>query len=227
MSYILEALKKSEQQRGDDTTPTVHTIHSASLQYTRPKKTLWPWVMAWVLAVVITLNVIALIVFFAPASQEAPAPRPAATPSSAPPAATRDAPASVKPVPQQKVDGAVANAEAATPATPPPQTTLPVDAPATPTAPPRSNTAAQSAFIVDFHDLPPHIQREIPEMVFSAHVYSSNPAQRSVVINGNFMEQGDMLNAQLRLEEITADGVVFDFNGTRFHSSVISHWKIR
>ncbi len=208
MSYILEALKKSEQQRGSDSTPTVQTIHSASLQYTQQKKPLWPYV----LAAVITLNVIALIVFFAPPrTSDKPVPQD-------PPAAT--------PAAFDAQRGAVVTATTPTPATVPGNTaTTPQGAAAAGTTTPQQNPEP-GAFVVDLRDLPLHIQRQIPDMVFSAHVYSRNPAQRSVVINGDFMEQGDMLNARLRLEEITADGVIFDYAGTRFRSSVLTQWKI-
>jgi hypothetical protein len=62
-------------------------------------------------------------------------------------------------------------------------------------------------------------------MEFSAHVYSSNPMQRSIVINGRFMEEGDNLGSDLVLNEITPEGAVFDFQGYRFHQGVVSSWN--
>ena len=215
MSYILEALKKSEQERGANGTPGVQTIHSAGLQYTPAAKPLWPYL----LAAVITLNVIALIVFFAPASR---APQPAAEAAAPPPARHTETITAPAAAPQQ----------AATPVATATADTAPIasaasgqkDSAAPATRPPQTNPAGE---VVDVHDLPPHIQARIPAMLFSAHVYSSNPQQRSVVINGNFMEQGDMLTPRLRLDEITSDGVVFDYDGTRFRTSVLSDWKVK
>jgi general secretion pathway protein B len=74
-------------------------------------------------------------------------------------------------------------------------------------------------------ELPPDMQQHIPVMEFSAHVYSSNPMQRSIVINGRFMEEGDRLTADLLLDEITADGAIFNFRGQRFHQGVVSAWN--
>ncbi len=243
MSYILEALKKSEQERGAGESPSVQTIHSAGLQYAQQKKPLWPYI----LAVVITLNVIALIVFFAPATRSLKQ-SDAANPA---PTADRGGTATVA-APVQEFTPS-------TPlATPPvtakaPRAKPPVQPPAQPPAPPRQQTTAAAAdktvttarrsednyqpsiskktrndyvSVVDVRDLPLDIQAGIPDMVFSAHVYSSNPQQRSVVINGNFMEQGDSLTSKLRLDEITPGGVVFDFDGVRFRTSVLSNWKI-
>ena len=72
--------------------------------------------------------------------------------------------------------------------------------------------------------LPDNIREHIPEMVFSAHVYSSNPLQRSVVINGRFMEEGERMNEDFVLREITSTGVIMDFRGYLFHTSVITGW---
>ncbi len=239
MSYILEALKKSEQERGAGNSPSVQTIHSAGLQYAQPKKPVWPYI----LAAVITLNVIALIVFFAPSGE--PVDRRAAI---------NTMPASPAPDQTMSSTPAVPAAKPAPPPQPAPNQSPPAQAsiephirirqtdqpaPQAEAAPPASShsmdnyqpaismqTRNDYVSVVDVRDLPLDIQARIPDMVFSAHVYSSNPQQRSVVINGNFMEQGDMLTPHLRLDEITADGVVFDFDGARFRTSVLSNWKL-
>ena len=237
MSYILEALKKSEQERGAGESPSVQTIHSAGLQYAQQKKPLWPYM----LAAVITLNVIALIVFFAPASNSVKQVSPAPVTTS--PAVEQVAASTVAAPIQKQATPALPAVEQASPA---PTPVKPVAQPRQPTTAPRTIAASTSTrrsednyqpsissqtrndyvSVVDVRDLPLDIQARIPDMVFSAHVYSSNPQQRSVVINGNFMEQGDMLTSKLRLDEITPGGVVFDFDGVRFRTSVLSNWKI-
>ena len=42
MSYILDALKKSEQQRGHGAAPNVQTLHSSGLSYNSSRSQLWP-----------------------------------------------------------------------------------------------------------------------------------------------------------------------------------------
>lgn len=78
---------------------------------------------------------------------------------------------------------------------------------------------------VDFYDLPLNIRQHIPELNFSAHVYSSNARQRSLVINGRFMEEGEQVNNDVTLVEITKDGAIFDYRGQRFRTSVLSGWN--
>ncbi|PCJ86944.1 MAG: hypothetical protein COA54_07560 [Thiotrichaceae bacterium] len=65
----------------------------------------------------------------------------------------------------------------------------------------------------------------MPTITVSAHVYSSNPLQRSIVINDKFLEEGDYVLDDLTLFEITTDGAIFDFNDTRFHYAIISGWQ--
>ena len=86
-------------------------------------------------------------------------------------------------------------------------------------------TTDSSEAIIDFYDLPESIKQQIPTIIISAHVYSSNPLQRSIVINNNFMEEGEYVLDDLVLHEITPDGAVFDYRGTLFNYGVVSGWQ--
>ena len=79
--------------------------------------------------------------------------------------------------------------------------------------------------MIEVDELPPDVGSHVPRMEFSAHVYSSNPKQRSVIINGMFLEEGELLSSDLKLSEITPDGVIFEFKGYRFHRSVLAGWE--
>jgi general secretion pathway protein B len=79
--------------------------------------------------------------------------------------------------------------------------------------------------VVEFHDLPESIKLQLPAIIISAHVYSSNPAQRSVVINNNFMEEREYVIDDLILHEITPDGAIFNYQGTLFNLGVVSGWQ--
>ena len=94
-----------------------------------------------------------------------------------------------------------------------------------PETPARQQTQPAASEVTDFHDLPLNIRQYIPELDFSAHVYSTNPRQRSLVINGRFMEEGEQVNNDVTLVEITRDGAIFDYHGQRFRTSVISGWN--
>ena len=220
MSYILDALKKSEQERGHGTAPSVQTLHSSALGHHSSKTHLWPY---FLLAAVF-INLAALLYFIVADSRqdqtvEAMPAEAALTQASPSQTQLAEIPA-VTPLSQAAaVDHTVYR---------------PVSIPAMQPAPAMSFPAAVSApvqtsnrpsMVVERDDLPADIQQHIPIMEFSAHVYSSNPMHRSILINGRFMEEGDRLATDLMLSEITPKGAIFDFQGQLFHQSVVSAWN--
>jgi general secretion pathway protein B len=69
-------------------------------------------------------------------------------------------------------------------------------------------------------DLPASVRQELPDITISGHFYAADPSSRVVVINGRPMHEGETLAGGLRLERITSDGVVMDYQGYRFHKGV-------
>ena len=248
MSYILDALKKSEQQRGQGAIPDVQTVHSSSLNYRDEKKTYWPYVL---IAAVI-LNLIAIVYFIIDKDQisenntllvqdtalnnaektiavnNIQAVAPAVTPDKQvintantntiiePEKPKTVVPATTAAV--KKKTNSTYNRDAITPGT---NSYAAVNKRP---AQPRTKAKTQKE-IIDFYDLPDSIQQQLPAIVVSAHIYSSNPVQRSIVINNNFMEEGEYVIDNLILYEITANGAIFDFEDTRFHYNVVSGWQ--
>jgi general secretion pathway protein B len=201
MSYILEALKKSEQARGHGAAPGIQTVHSSGLNYQTPARSIWPWL----LIAAVLLNLIVLLYFVFNKNPVAPQPEPVAS----------EQPAAVVAAPPQTAPQAVpVNAPVA-------QETVPAPEPEHVEHKP---TAAEIFEAVDISELPEDIRHQIPEMTFSAHVFSSNPQQRSVVINGHFMEESESLDDGFVLKQITSTGVIMDFHGHLFRTSVISGW---
>lgn len=224
MSYILDALKKSEQERGRGSAPNVQTLHSSGLNYRSNKTQLWPYML---LAAVL-LNLAALFYFML----EKP---------------DTD---SVAQIPQPEQPETVI---AVTAAPTQPATRMPSAPAAEPVSeadvivykpislPAARDSSAQVATlslqsentspvqvrgaIPERDELPANVQQHIPMMEFSAHVYSSNPLQRSIVINGRFLEEGDYLASDLFLSEITPEGAIFDFQGQLFHQGVVTAWN--
>ena len=205
MSYILDELKKSEQDRGNGSIPSVQTIHSSSLNYHQEKRPIWPWL----LIVALIINVAILVYFFKPESKIENI------------ASRNDIPAKhLTAVVQQ--DNSTTNSHTA------PAITAEPIAPTTNTEITETNAIARpkvSAPVVDIDELPTNIRQQIPGMVFSAHVYSSDPMQRSLVINNRFMEEGHAINSDLTLIEITPNGAIFDFGGYRFSTGILSGWS--
>lgn len=64
--------------------------------------------------------------------------------------------------------------------------------------------------------LPIQVQRALPELNFTVHIFSSKPASRLVKINGETLREGDQISSALKLKEITRDGVILTYNNRPF-----------
>lgn len=229
MSYILDALKKSEQERGHGSAPGVQTLHSSGLNYHSNKTQLWPYF----LLAAIGINLAALLYFILAKTDDVEA-------------TAREQ----KNIQQQQVfvetkpvisgitqTGRDKNVPAAAHVSDQAESIVykPVFMPETGRKAVVAST--QTAVVetrqqqhtrntvLEMDELPFDVLQQIPVMEYSAHVYSSNPLQRSIVINGRFMEEGDRLAGDLFLNEITPDGAIFDFQGQLFHQGVVSAWN--
>lgn len=74
--------------------------------------------------------------------------------------------------------------------------------------------------VMTLNDLPPSIRREMPGIAIMFHAYSSDPAERRVMINGNMAKEGETLADGLGLQQITPDGVILLYKGYRFRHAV-------
>lgn len=74
-------------------------------------------------------------------------------------------------------------------------------------------------------DLPESVKRSIPNLKYSGHVYSSLPSHRKVIINGSDIREGDLIADNLLLDEITADGVILQYNEHRFRIDLLKDWS--
>jgi len=230
MSYILDALKKSEQERGHGNIPDVQTVHSSSLNYHNHKKTYWPYF----LIVAVLLNLAAITYFIIDKGDNQTKVLATKNTSSSTVESSTHEPSLTtviektnesknvgnKPLPQQikiienpVVTVAEVKPLAEKPAMIKPQKTV------------EQSVSYTSNNIIDFNELPESTRRELPGIVISAHVYSSNPLQRSIVINNNFMEEGEYLIDGLVLYEITPEGAIFSYQGYLFNYGVVSSWQ--
>jgi general secretion pathway protein B len=69
------------------------------------------------------------------------------------------------------------------------------------------------------------VRQRLPAIIISAHVYSKNPRQRSIVVNNDFMEEGEYFLDGIILDEITPDGAIFLYRDMKFHMGVVSGWQ--
>ena len=229
MSYILDALKKSEQERGHGNIPDVQTVHSSSLSYRNEKKAYWPYI----LIAAVLLNLVAIVYFIVDKEN----PKETADTTQATTVASHTTvetkPAAKEITAEETPVAPSSNHENKTVAETMPEPeektietkTRPAKKTETAVTAQEEPTTNEPTEIIDFYELPEAIKQELPSIVISAHVYSSNPLQRSIVINNNFMEEGEYVLDGLILYEITPDGAIFDYKGTLFSYGVVSGWQ--
>ena len=228
MSYILEALKKSSEERSRLVCVAASdgpAVSDASHVARRPAR--WPVAM-------IGVGALAVIAFFGiGAAQRNETPASPATVAKtndlagiSDTAATADvaknpertdaAPAKVKTRPAK--DPAPQSPPSAPPAdvAPPPKKVAarPAPPPEVPMALAASGPAPQAA-ADSRNEMPPALLQQVLAIPISAHIYSSKPAERMVIINGRAVHEGDSLPSGALVEQITPDGISVSFQGYR------------
>jgi general secretion pathway protein B len=244
MSYILDALRRSDQQRRRGAVPTLLTAQATTAA---PKQ---PAILFYGLIAAVLVGAGIAIGWLHPWQLErtAPATAPSATkpPESAPrQTALAPRPASSdmarKPEPQMPVQKATrtvqpaparanakpdtpASAETHTPGTPPLAVTDVPKAAATPmpdqSAGKSPTDAAQDQKVMTMSELPLSVQQEMPPILVSVHAYSGQPQNRLVGINERMLHEGDYVASGLKLEQITPDGMILTYKGYRFSRGV-------
>ncbi|WP_430462393.1 general secretion pathway protein GspB [Thalassolituus sp. LLYu03] len=212
MSYILDALKKSEQERAAANTSVAQALAQPQIV----QAALPVWLMP-VLVMLVLLLVAALILNALP--QHEPV-----------------APADVAPVaevavmsPQPEI-----SAQQPVPAEAPDLTSAPVPVPI---PEPASATAADSRAeppaaaerlspAGDARTMPPlEALRRIPQLMINSHIYSPVADKRSVVMNNREWAEGSWLAEGVLLKEITPDGILLDVEGWPVHVGRSKGWQ--
>ncbi len=70
-----------------------------------------------------------------------------------------------------------------------------------------------------------YLQQSVPQLNFAGHVYSTSRASRSVIINGVVMSEGDTVVQGIDVVEITASGVVFSLHDELFRIDILQDWS--
>jgi general secretion pathway protein B len=201
MSFILDALKKSESERHRNSGPVLMDVRIAP-----PRRRLPAW--AWIIIAVLVANfmVLAWLLWLSPAKRSAKVQPPAvagepapATPASAVPAqsaaTTLPAPSLPPPLPAQPAGGATTAAPAA------PQ------APAMP--------AIDTASLPRYQDLV-SAGIGLPAIQLNLHVHDAQPASRYVLLNGVKLREGESTPDGLKVLQIVPSGVALEMRGQRF-----------
>ena len=245
MSYILDALRRADSERDRGAVPDVHArqvpLAAGDAERAPAALPVWAWVLAalavlligalaWMLLAreparesareparesareaVATVPAIAAgpVAGSAPAMAAVPAPPlsspqlppqlPALLPPGplqAPPTSRATATPVVKAPVRPQADAAVANANAATE--------------------PKAKASAAEPRTYAVAELPDEVRRELPALAIGGAMYSENPANRLLIINGQTFHERDKLAPGLVLVQIKLKSAVLEFKGYRY-----------
>lgn len=209
MSFILDALRKSENSRLRQDHPAIFTTPISGQRTRLPR-----WVPVLVALLLINLLIVGYALWRDRPAAELDAPLSA-------PASTALQPTALQPMAPQPVPPQPAAAQATTPpsataqtpqsAAPPPVVAAPVAS-----VPPTRATPTSIA--------PPTVTRDdllargssIPPAELNMHVYDPNPNVRFVLLNGQRLREGEASREGLTIERITPEGVVLRFGSSSF-----------
>jgi general secretion pathway protein B len=240
MSFILDALKKSENDRQRQSSPALFEVKVAA-----PRRSFPLWAVG--LAVLLGANVLFLLWFVlrepapavstAPATATGEAPGAQSSSGSTPagmvtvPATSTYIPAGAPPAITSGSSYGSTDAGVVAPSSAPPLAEEPVLSGQEPSVPPDYDardyrpaiTPAQAnAVAAARRDSVPSRDEvlaqgtQLPELRLDLHVYDSDPSKRFVFVNMRKLREGDSLPEGVRLDVITQTGAKFSFRGTPF-----------
>lgn len=225
MSFILDALKKSEQERVRQQAPTTLELPRSTRRRVTP---------AWMIGVLVLLLVNCVLLFMMWLRHEPETPAATATKAEASlPGSAVSKP--VAPSANRLIRSLEEEASVETPAAedteiaPGPtidgqdhEAPLVRAMPATDASPPETNLPANSASrrvsagMPTLESLGGHAALDLPELRLDLHVYAPAAKDRFVFINGKRYREGEITAEGVTVESITDDGVVLSKSGRRF-----------
>ena len=201
MSFILDALKKSETERQQQGPSDFVNIPSGSESSGAPR---WLWALGVLLAV--NLGVLLVVLLRNDTAEVVPA--------TAQVSSTRQEPAAGASFSEQirEAREREAASQTSTAAAPEPV----VETPATAPARPRPQSGFTLAALPTADELVANGQLQMAALHLDIHVYSDEPAERFVFINMVRHREKSRLAEGPVVQEITPEGVILDYRGTRF-----------
>jgi general secretion pathway protein B len=196
MSFILDALKKSEAQRQRADAPALYEMKMAP-----PRQGVPAWLLVLGGLLIINIGVLAVVLL---RGNHSAAPQAdsttSATAASAPAAAAAMSPAPATANPPAPIAPAAAD-----------------DAPAVEPAPaPAAANGANSGDVPTYDQAASAPGANLPELKLDLHAYATNPADRFVFLNMTKLKEGQSSPAGVRVEAITPDGAILSWQGSRF-----------
>jgi general secretion pathway protein B len=229
VSFILEALRKSEQDRQRQAGPGFAELRPVM---TRPGFPVWAVALGALLA--INLIVLLVVMIRREESNAAPAPTSTTSPAPAPPGASpapNPAPSNVPgttamaPMPTQvpaqdyeardsrvNLDSQARDQDYGIPEEPVPEEEPELQ------PPPRATASGAEEADAQLPTLGEATLKgaSLPELHLDIHVYAAQPADRFVFLNNRKYREGGETPEGTKVERITRDGVVLNHRGVRF-----------
>lgn len=69
------------------------------------------------------------------------------------------------------------------------------------------------AEVINLERAPKEILEQIPKIEITSHIYSTDASRRSIVVNAKRLVEGDFIAPNLFLKQITAQGMIVDIQG--------------
>lgn len=210
MSFILDALKKSETDRQQHGPAEFAGVPTSNGRQPTPR---WLWVLGILLAVNLAVLLGLLL------RPDLPARPVAAVPATA----DNDDFAERVAIARQNAPARDETPTPAAQATPPATSPVVRESPAPEqtatmrTTPPASQAAsASTSSLPTIHEVVAEGMVTLPPLHVDIHVYGESPKDRFVFINMNKHTEGSILAEGPIVEEITTDGVILRYNGISF-----------
>ncbi len=198
MSFILDALKKSENDRQEQAEAEFATVPSSPGPPATPR---WLWVLGGLLAI----NVIVVLGLMLRPEQQ---PAIATTVAADPPASFSNQVAEIRRNQSARdvAESATYTPAASAPRPQPQAAAVSVD----------NLRVSRAAVLPSLNELRANGTLQLPDLHVDLHVYSDVPSERFVFINMNKYQENSRLDEGPVLNEITSDGVVLVYRGTTF-----------
>jgi general secretion pathway protein B len=228
MSFILDALKKSEIERQRQTMPGLMDTRAPQPHGRLPVWAIWLGGLLAINMIVLTVVLMRNAAPAAPAAVKRADTAPAAADRKAPAAAEHFSPLDSAPVyaPEIPVTAAAAAAAANGPASNAvaavPHSAASRDAPRAafhrpdPVLIDEESKADDQEVLPSVNELNLTGAQALPDLHLDVHVYATKPADRFVYINMRKYREGNSLPEGPVVERIRRDGVVLNFQGLRF-----------
>ena len=207
MSFILDALKKSETERQQQGPSDFTNVPSSSESRGAPR---WLWALGLLLAVNLVVLLVVLVQNDTPETVPAQASSAQQEPAAGPSFSER-----IREARERESAGMASAAAMPEPATEP-VVEAPSPEPTPASAEPRPQPEFTVASLPTADELVANGQLQMADLHLDVHVYSDNPAERFVFINMVRHRERSRLAEGPLVQEITPDGVILDYAGTRF-----------